>query len=764
MPSDDSARRAFLKRLGTLGLIAGAAPHLLEEARAAAPLTLQPLTPKHHVWAMSEFTLSGMTATDNPYDPKSIAADVSFTGPSGHTLSRPAFWYQPFTRGLEGSGGSETETLTIQGTAGWRVRWTPLEAGPHRVQIAVTRNGQRIVTAHPALTVAGKMPGARGFAHVEPRDRRYFQTADGRPLPLLGENTCWHGRRGTYDYDDWFGGMGHARMNYSRLWMWHNAFGVEFFPEERLRYNQERAWRLDYVLGLAQRQGIYAMLCLDYHGIFEETPDMWGGNNFWPKHAYNKANGGPCATQNEFFTSPAATTLYQKRLRYLIARYSAFPSLLSWEFFNEINNVYKYLKPDDVAAWHGRMGGWLKAHDPYRHPVTTSFGSAGEQAAMWKQPALDYAQWHWYGNWGGPYQQVPDMAAGVAIRFRHDYGKPVYIGEFGTDGTGGKQDTDADPEHRGLRQALWTPLFAGAAGTSMPWWWERNHADGLYPFWTSLARFLDGTGFGAAGWQPRPVTAPSVGTELGPREPNGRPFTVTLKLGDAWGAKPSGHLALRRPGDADLVPLNGFVHGSQKPDLRTPFVIDAWLGENARLVLHLNSVANDAALAVRVNGREVFRQAYPNKDGGYDRNNEYNEDIAVPLPAGRATIEVLNPGGDWAFLDWARVENALPAHVGGTDGPPLSAWAVGDAPGRTTLVWVLDPNFSWPRGAKAPAEEVTGGFVTLHGLPDGRYEAQWWHTRDGKSLGTTQAASRTGRLKLSVVAFQTDIAARVQRQ
>ena len=49
------------------------------------------------------------------------------------------------------------------------------------------------------------------------------------------------------------------------------------------------------MLAEAERRGIYVMLCLDYHGMFEVKPDYWGGNNFWPRHPYNAANGGPCA-------------------------------------------------------------------------------------------------------------------------------------------------------------------------------------------------------------------------------------------------------------------------------------------------------------------------------------------------------------------------------------------------------------------------------------------------------------------------------------
>jgi hypothetical protein len=125
------------------------------------------------------------------------------------------------------------------------------------------------------------------------------------------------------------------------------------------------------------------MLCLDYHGIFEIKPDYWGGNNFWPRHPYNATNGGPCQLQNEFFTNAEARKLYEKRLRYIVARWSAFPNLLAWEFFNEIDNEYAYLKHADVVAWHRDLGRFLRGIDPCRHLISSSFTGGSERPDLY---------------------------------------------------------------------------------------------------------------------------------------------------------------------------------------------------------------------------------------------------------------------------------------------------------------------------------------------------------------------------------------------
>ena len=100
---------------------------------------------------------------------------------------------------------------------------------------------------------------------------------------------------------DWLESCQKAGINYIRIWMWPQAFGLEWDREDKLHYRMDNAWRLDRVLAEAERRGIFVMLCFDYHGIFEVKPDFWGGNNFWTRHLYNATNGGPCAVQNDFF-------------------------------------------------------------------------------------------------------------------------------------------------------------------------------------------------------------------------------------------------------------------------------------------------------------------------------------------------------------------------------------------------------------------------------------------------------------------------------
>lgn len=444
---------------------------------------------KPEVFERVEVAVAGVPAAVNPFDPEVIALDLEVTPPSGKRIQVPGYFQRDFERKLQGN----REVLTPSGDGSWRVRWLPLEAGRHTLSATVTLAGKPV--GHGDATVEVGAGKRHGLARVEPEGKRYFRLDDGTPLFLNGLCSCWHGRRGTYDYDDWLAAYEKAGINYMRLWMWHQAFGIEWDKEDKLHYRMDNAWRLDRVLAEAERRGVFVMLCLDYHGVFEVKPDYWGGNNFWTRSPYNVANGGPCATQNDFFTNAEAKKLYAKRLRYLVARWSAFPNILAWEFFNEIDNEYKYLQHEDVVAWHREMGRQLRALDPVGHLITSSFTGGSERPDLFALPEMDFAQYHSYNE-----KHPAQMTAQKATRFFEKYHKPFFVSEYGTDWKGWKPDTD--PHFRALHQAIWSGVFTGAAGTDMTWWWESIHSANLYQHWSALSAFLAGTGIGRADLQP----------------------------------------------------------------------------------------------------------------------------------------------------------------------------------------------------------------------------------------------------------------------
>jgi uncharacterized protein DUF5060 len=475
-------RFALITVIACLTLPAVAEPPPRQPSLRLSPEVLE-------VFQRGEITVTNVPAAANPFDPESIAVDLQVTPPSGKTFSVPGFYHRDYERKLKGN----REVLTPLDVGSWRIRWLPREAGRHLLGVTVSLDGK---LAHgPTATVDVAAGNHRGLVRIEPMGKRYFCLDDGTPLFLNGLCAGWHGRRGTFDYDNWLKAYQQAGINYARLWMWPQAFGIEWDSNDRLQYRLDNAWRLDHVLAEAERRGVYIMLCLDYHGMFEVKPDYWGGNNYWPRHPYNAVNGGPCQTQNDFFTNPEAKQLYHKRLRYLVARWAAFPNLLAWEFFNEIDNEYAYVKHNDVVAWHGDMGRRLRALDPFDHLITSSFTGGSERPDLFALTEMEFSQYHSYNE-----PHPARMTAEKSTKFFAKYKKPFFVSEYGTDWKGWKPDTD--PHFRALHQALWSGAFTGAAGTGMTWWWESIHTANLYHHWSALSAFLKETGIGRGDMQP----------------------------------------------------------------------------------------------------------------------------------------------------------------------------------------------------------------------------------------------------------------------
>jgi hypothetical protein len=702
-----------------------------------------------------EFRAVDVPVVANPFDDELIRVDATFAGPDARTWVVPAFWYQGYARRL--SGG--TELLSLQGAPEWRVRFTSPTTGEFRATLTATLNGQPPVTSPPlSFTVSAAAAPVSGFVQVA-TNRSHFCLSDGRLLPLIGHCVCWHHARGTYDYDDWLGAMQRVGENYTRLWMCPWAFGLEAETNTLTRYRLDRAWQLDYVFRLAEQRGLYLMLCFDYHGMFETEPDYWGGNNFWPKNPYNAVVGGPCTNQNHFFTSAQAKRTYQKRLRYLVARYGASPNLLAWQFFNEIDNVYRYLNPTNVATWHAEQGDWLHANDPFRHLVTTSLTGGSDRPEIWSLPQMDFSMYHSYGQ--------PDPALGLAARvrsFRERYAKPMMIGEFGVDWQG--WDHADDPFLRGMRQGVWAGVVGGSVGTSMSWWWEAIHNENLYPLYQTVRTFLGKTHLGRGSWEP--VTFRQSGlppATVGPLASPAAPFSVQLALDAQWGPRLRGTMAVPDTWSAGESPglLNSFVHGTGHPDLRIPFRLNAWFDTNASLTLHVNSVSDGAVVNVRVDNASVFTRSLPNLDGTYQVNNEYNTNLVIAVPAGQHVVEVRNAGGDWFCLDWVALSNVLTAtYDAGWTPEPVAIGIRGEG---ETLVYVASPLLKHPaRVTNAVLPTLQGVSVTLSNWPSGTWHALWYHATNAAGAGQTLGTTTDGRLTLPLPEFSEDLVGRLVRE
>jgi hypothetical protein len=726
----------------------------LSRLEAQTPAIIPLAAPQ--LWQRAQFRVEHAPVATNCFDPDLIRLDATFTPPSGHSLTVPAFWYQDFSRVLTNG----IEVLALEGAPQWRIRYTPAEPGDYTVSLNIQTNN--VSAGKPVVThfnvPAAEPSGQRGYVRVAP-DHRYFETSDGRPLRLIGQNVCWAGGRGTFDYDVWFGGMKGAGENFARLWLAPWFMGLEHKPGTLNNYDLRGAWQLDTIFSQAEQDGIYLMLCFDHHGMYQvDNPGWSGSNNFWKTNPYNELNGGPCTKPNDFFTNVAARAIYQKRLRYLVGRYGYSPQLLAWQFFNEIDNVFGPLTGDDVVAWHREMGQWLRAHDPYGHLITTSLTGGSERPEIWSLPEMDFSMYHSYA------EPAPGKGAALAAQSMvKRYGKPVMVGEFGIDA--GSWNIAADPHLRGFRQALWGGALGGSVGTAMSWWWENLDADNVYPLFVAMNGILGAAGWQEGDWAPVEfVHSEGPPLELVQPVPNGEPFTTQVALNGF-----RRHLQRKFPGEVAVASrqaadrasefLSGFLRGSKEADLQRSVKLTAFFGGNARLLFHVKSVASDAVLAVRVGGKELLRTNFVGAGAAPTRPQVINQDFALNLPPDKQVVEIANDAGaDWILLDSLKLEQVLPAEFAG-------GWTFGPEPvglrnGKKAVLYVCSPWSVYPANAlRYNPPFLSDQSVQLAGWPDGTFRAQWFDPSTGKAAGTTEGTTQGTILTLPLPTFSDDLAA-----
>ena len=721
---------------------------------ATLPAATPELLTSLQAWQRAEWRIAGVPSADNNFDPDQIRIDATFTAPSGRVLIVPAFWYEDFTRTLVAG----EQVLAPAGVPEWRLRFTPDEAGVYALSLKIALQGKPADTAQETHFTVTSAPLTEHHGWVRTAsDRRYFETSDGRSLRLIGANVCWGGARATYNYDLWFSSMRDAGENYARIWFAPWSMGLEHKPGTLNRYDLGNAWEFDHVLELAERCGIYLLLALDHHGMFLSNDASWsGGNNYWKRSSpYAVENGGPCPSANEFFTNLEARKTYQKRLRYLIGRYGYSPRLLSWQFFNEIDNAYiprSNLVNKDVVAWHREMGQWLRANDPYRHLISTSLTGASIRPEYWAMPEMDFSVYHAYGE-ADPARRIAQVAADLQQRYQ----KPVMIGEFGISAAG--WNIAQDPYLRGFRQGLWGGVLSGSVGTSMSWWWENLHTDDTYPLYTTLHDLMARAGWNQGTWTPLSFleNGPPP-ADLGEPLPDGEPFTAPIALNELRLNAVSGEVAIASPLAAARAAehIAAYLHGPANPKLQQHAQFTAWFADRARLVFRVNSVAADAEVIVRIDDVETLRVPVSKTPPPAAQNAQLNQEFAVAIPAGKHRIEIAHTGADWVNLKSVSLERVRPAAF--RNNWLLQAEAIGLQRADKAVVYIRSPYVAWPASALIYHPPViSGAKVTLTNWTGTASTIEWFDPKNGQLVATTQATPHDQELRLALPDFNEDL-------
>lgn len=697
-----------------------------------------------------ELTLPLGDSYANPFDPADVVVLAVFTTPSGRSVRVPGFYYQGYQRARDAAG---REQLSPDGPGVFKVRFAWGEVGGYRYTVRLRdRRGERAVGGG-RFTV--KRGASKGYVRRSKRAPLYFECDSGAPCFPIGENVGWPHDGGTYDYDLWLGKLAGNGGNYFRIWManhW-NPLGLESiaspdgYGEGLGRYDQRAAWRIDYVLDLAERLEMRVLMCIESFNTVRASGDDKG----WLESAYNAANGGPCQKPFDFFTRDDARQLFKRRLQYIAARWGYATSVFAWELWNEVDLATGY-ESEPVANWHREMATYLRACDPWAHPITTSFSDPLGDQAVDKLTMLDFLQSHMYGV-----RDIPAAIADLDHRKAAGYRKPHYIGEFGIHWL--PDDNAGDPEGLHLHNGLWASMLSGAAGTAMIWWWDSYvEPRDLYHRFAPVAAFARDVDWVKENYH---ATEAADLRFLPGQEPAVYPQVIISPPAERWEDAPSNRphtFQVKRDGRvSDLAMLSRVLHGTQDhPAWHNPATFEVDYPGPGRFEVMIGGVSGygGAALAISLDGKRALLADFPDNDPGNADLHDYDKLYGIDVPAGPHTITVENPGHDWCYVSY-RLTNYLTV-------PNLRVLAL--TSDHSALVWVQNKESDWTTRKRGSSPAPVGGSqFTLAGFAPGLYAIERWDTFTGGIVETTAYRSADGVIAITTPAgLTTDVAYRVR--
>ncbi|MCC6445434.1 MAG: DUF5060 domain-containing protein [Armatimonadetes bacterium] len=709
-------------------------------------------------YAKFELTLDLSATYTNPFDPEEIDVTARFTSPSGKEYLVPGFIYHNYTRTLKGG----RERLLPEGRPAWKVRFAADTPGRWRYIVTVKDRTGAASSGEKTVTVVRSEN--RGFIRRSAESRHYLRFDSGKPYFPIGENVSWAGDAGTFDYDTWFKHLGAAGGDFARIWLVYWNMGLEWTDNKVEsksgrgqfyglgKYSLDNGWRLDYLLDLAARCGVYTMLTVGYHGEVQEAHDFFGSEAFIAS-PYNAAWGGPCASAADFWTSETARKLYKRKLRYLVARWGWSTQVQSWEFWNEVNAP---------APWVAEMARYLRSIDPYRHLITTTYGHPD----VWRIPEIDFTQTHHYGDTGN----IPDSAGPLSedcIAHTAQFPKPHLVAEFGIDWRADDGKYDPSGEGVNLHNGIWASALSRGMGGAMIWYWDGYvEPKNLYHHYTALRRFADGIPWQKTNFEIARITDPVM--------PGGQDRFRELAFtpGGGWGKSPRTQFTVRDNGrieEGDIV--NAYLGSPTKTELSNAYIFHVDYPQDGTFSVRVGTVSSRARLRISVDGQAAFEREYlagpagkgPWKSSRFLKEYHvyqslYDQEETVPVATGKHAIRIENLEGDWIELNRFVFNPYRSSRYAN-----LRALAL--ASPTLALLWVQNRDHTWRNRLDGkPIPPVAGASLELKGLPDGAYRLEWWDTYTGKPFRTAEGVSRSGTLAVAIPEVAKDIACKIIRK
>ena len=383
---------------------------------------------------------------------------LTLTAPDGTTIARPAFVWQEGRRASDAAAVQEYEAI---GDRGLRIRHTARLPGRHRWLLRDPA-GRELGTG--AIDVAAG-DGPPGPLRVSPHNARLLAFADGTPWIPIGPNIAWaSGPDRLAGFERYFAALAAAGGTHARVWL--ASWCAQFESDQPYQYRLGQAWLLDGILACARVHGLRLTLVIDNHH------DLVQGKQFPYGATYvDRAQA--------FLVAPVkdGSEMYERKLRYLLARWGADDTVAVWELFNEVDMAC--MVREIALPWITAASTLFARLDQDRRLTTVSWAGHDWQRAA-DAANTGIVQVHGYVlEWTMADEEVRTAGRdGVAMliadaEHANRLSRPFLFGEVGYQGTE-QMNYGNDLDHAGLllRQQAWAGFLLGGCGSGMGWWWD----------------------------------------------------------------------------------------------------------------------------------------------------------------------------------------------------------------------------------------------------------------------------------------------------
>jgi len=427
-----------------------------------------------------------LTATfTNPYSFSQISLQGVFISPGGQQYFMDGFYMQDYEM-------TSPSVLVVSGPPGWRIRFSPNQAGVWTYYAKVTdATGSSTSTPQQFTCVPSER---KGFVT---KSGNQLVHSNGETFHGLGTNLAWQWWwAGFAIYENWIDELDANGGNFIKLTLAPWVFDFEWTETGVGQYaqRQNRAWALDWIFEQLIEKDIYCMLNPMIHD--ELGSSTWTG---WSVNPYNVNNGGPCSNAQDFFVNETAIQLYKQKLRYINARWGYSPQVVLWEQLSEADNTGLW---DDyysqTLSWLNAMTAYMNSIDAYHRPVSSAYAIPQRDPNYWNEYNTGFTQQHIYNF-------DPDLEMRV-YNFSKDYldrwNKPFIIGEFAL-GHDVEEILALDPQGVAFHNVVWSSMFSGSATSAMSWYWDNYlYPNQLFDHLLPVSNFMDGLDFDISQLQP----------------------------------------------------------------------------------------------------------------------------------------------------------------------------------------------------------------------------------------------------------------------